>query len=102
MASFDLGHFHLTSKYTFHDHLIPVDGREIPVRALAPKPKDGEDKMFLFCIGSMVEVGSRITYSIFHHDCDSRLDSWNADLDDYWLRHLCIRHRLAIVNVNYR
>ncbi|KAI0328805.1 alpha/beta-hydrolase [Cubamyces sp. BRFM 1775] len=71
--------------YTVEDHLVAVEGGEISVRCLVPVVKYADETfpVLVFMHGGGMCVGS-------------------IELDDYALRSWCAKHKIAIVNVDYR
>ncbi|KAH9900683.1 Alpha/Beta hydrolase protein [Cubamyces lactineus] len=77
---------HLPSEdtYTLTDHIVPVDGGEITVKCIIPIVSDRETFPVLVNL----------------HGGGWCLSS--TEMDDYSLRIRCVKHKLSIVNVEYR
>ncbi|OCH90772.1 hypothetical protein OBBRIDRAFT_834762 [Obba rivulosa] len=74
------------SEYRIEDHRIPVTVGEITLRCLIPTPQgavDEEFPLFYWVHGGGCCMGT-------------------IDSDDYFLRIICVEHRISIVNVDYR
>ncbi|KAA1468763.1 alpha/beta-hydrolase [Dentipellis sp. KUC8613] len=75
------------SEYREEEHQIPVDGGEITVRCFTPTP-GGEDGGGPYPLLVNFHGGGWSTGGLF--------------TDDTYLRHLCVAHKVSIVNVDYR
>ncbi|KAH9900733.1 Alpha/Beta hydrolase protein [Cubamyces lactineus] len=71
--------------YDVQDHLVAVEGGEISVRCLVPVVEDANETfpVLVFMHGGGMCLGS-------------------IELDDYALRGWCVKHKISIVNVDYR
>ncbi|KAL6308625.1 Alpha/Beta hydrolase protein [Sparassis latifolia] len=73
------------SAYRVEDHKIAVEDGEITVRCLTPTTGDAEERFPLLI---WFHAGAFIFGDL--------------DMDDYYLRIMCVEHHLSIVNVDYR
>jgi len=79
-------HFDVDSQYRVTDCEIPADGTNITVRTFVPTPKDAEDS------------GFPLLYWM-------HFGGWsvgNIEMEDLFLRIVCVELQISIVNVEYR
>ncbi|KAI0328848.1 hypothetical protein GY45DRAFT_1372084 [Cubamyces sp. BRFM 1775] len=78
-------HLPADNAYVVTDHHIPVEGGEIAARCLVPMVDDESETfpVLLYIHGGGFSLGG-------------------IEMDDYTLRIRCVRHKLSVVNVDYR
>ncbi|KAK7678435.1 hypothetical protein QCA50_018495 [Cerrena zonata] len=74
-------------EYRVEDCMIPVDGGENLVRCLIPVQSDG-DPTQTFPLMVWIHGGGYCLGSV--------------EIDDFFLRRMCVKHRVVIANVEYR
>jgi len=77
------------SEYTVHDHKVPVEGGEILVRSLTPNHEgDASDE--------------KKTYPLLVWYHGGGWSAGNIEMDDTYMRRLCVDLQISILNVQYR
>jgi len=75
-----------TSEYRVLDQRIPVDGGEIVARCLVPTPA-GQDNQ---------------TYPLLYYTHGGGWILGGLDMDDLFLRTICVEQQIVVVNIDYR
>jgi len=76
------------TKYKLQDHKVPVAGGEITVRALIPVSENETESSRVFPLLFWIHGGGWML--------------GNLDLDDFYLRNVCVDLQIVIINVDYR
>ncbi|EMD36030.1 hypothetical protein CERSUDRAFT_53081 [Gelatoporia subvermispora B] len=78
------------SEYRVEDHQIPVEGGQITLRSLIPTPSSTADRKYPLLY--FMHGGGRYLWWVYG----------TIDLDDFFLRAICVEFQIVVVNVEYR
>ncbi|KAI0323834.1 hypothetical protein GY45DRAFT_1332193 [Cubamyces sp. BRFM 1775] len=73
------------NEYVVTDHSVPVEGGEITLRCLVPVVDDEKE-----------------TFPVLVYMHGGGWSMGNVEMDDYLLRIQCVKHKLSIINIEYR